>query len=159
VIEMKVGGLALDEKTRTPVLLLEEVGGDRVLPIWIGPPEASAIAMELAGKKFPRPLTHDLLKTVIMGLGAEVSRVAITGLVENTFFAKIFLRRDSHLVDIDARSSDAIALALRAGAPIFVAEELMKAAEGRSLSDEERARAVRRFMQGLDPEDFGKFSL
>jgi len=138
---------------------LEEIGGDRILPIWIGPPEASAIAMELAGKRFPRPLTHDLLKTVIAGLGAEVSRVAITDLVENTFYAKIFLRRDSHLVDIDARSSDAIALALRAQAPIFAAEELMAVAEGRSLTDEERAKAVRRFIRGMDPEDFGKFSL
>ena len=115
--QVKVASLGLDKATNTPVVILQETDGERVLPIWIGPGEASAIAMELAGKKFQRPLTHDLLKTVIEGLHGRVAKVLITELKDSTFFAKVMINRDqSDVLGVDARPSDSIALALRAEA-------------------------------------------
>src|SRR5262245_62960298 len=102
MVEVKVAGLASDEHSKTPVVILQEMQGSRVLPIWIGPTEAGAIAMELAGKKFQRPLTHDLMKTIVEGLKARVARVVITELKENTFYAKIFLAREKEILAIDA---------------------------------------------------------
>jgi hypothetical protein len=160
MVEVKVAGLAIDERSKTPVVILQEIGGARVLPIWIGPTEAGAIAMEIAGKKFQRPLTHDLMKTLIEGLKATVTRVHITELRENTFYAKIFLARDSEILAIDARPSDSIALAIRTKSPIYVAPELLSEERPpEPVSDEERARALQRHLRDMNPEDFGKFSL
>lgn len=160
MVEVKVAGLAIDERSKTPVVILQEIGGGRVLPIWIGPTEAGAIAMEIAGKKFQRPLTHDLMKTVIEGLKATVTRVHITELRENTFYAKIFIARDSEILSIDARPSDSIALAIRVKSPIYVAPELLSNDRPpEPVSDEERARALQRHLRDMNPEDFGKFSL
>ncbi len=160
MVEVKVAGLAIDERSKTPVVILQEIDGTRVLPIWIGPTEAGAIAMELAGKKFQRPLTHDLMKTVIEGLKATVTRVHVTELRENTFYAKVFLARDSEIIAIDARPSDSIALAIRAKAPIFVAPELMGSDRApEPMTDEEKARALQKHLRDMNPEDFGKFSL
>jgi uncharacterized protein len=159
VVEMKVWRLALDGRTDTPVVVLQEVAGKRVLPIWIGRSEARAIAMELAGQKFQRPLTHDLMKTVIEGLDGEIRKIAITELKENTFFARVFIQKGGDLIVIDARPSDSIALALRAKAPVFVSEELLKEQASEDLSDDERAEALRKYLDEMDPEDFGKFPL
>lgn len=160
LIEVNVSGLAIDERNKTPVVLLQEAGGERVLPIWIGPAEASAIAMELAGKKFARPLTHDLMKTIVDGLGATVVRVDITSIEENTFFAKIYLRRDSDIISIDARPSDSIALALRAEAAIYVEESLIKSSGGEvSIEEQQQGESLRKHLQDLDLEDFGRFSM
>ena len=158
LVEVRVSGLAIDDRNKTPVVLLQEASGDRVLPIWIGPAEASAIAMGLAGRKAPRPLTHDLLSTVINGLGAEVVRVDITELQDNTFFARIFLKRQSELFSIDARPSDSIALAIRAASPIYASEELIRATAS-EMSPDEQAKSLRKFLHDLDLEDFGKSSL
>lgn len=155
---MSVSGLAIDKKAQTPVVLLKENDGPRELPIWIGPPEASAIAMELTGRRFQRPLTHDLLKTVIEALDAEVRKVAIVDLQDKTYFARIFLEREGELITIDARPSDSIALALRTQAPIFVKEELLRedddepddTAAGPSMED------LQRQLEDMDPEEFGK---
>ncbi len=158
MIEVKVSGLALDERSKSPVVILQEIGGTRVLPIWIGPSEASSIAMELAGKKFQRPLTHDLMKTLVDGLGGRVNKILITELEESTFFAKILLNRDEEeVVSVDARPSDSIALALRAKSPIFVDRNLFKEVDGltRELNEEEEAENLRRFLRDLPPEDFG----
>jgi bifunctional DNase/RNase len=115
VIEMELVGVRVEMPSSSPIALLREVGGSRrVLPIFIGAPEATAIAMELAGKKFQRPLTHDLLMAVLNGLGAKVRRVEITDLRENTFYAKIYLEAAGELLAIDARPSDSIALAQKA---------------------------------------------
>jgi bifunctional DNase/RNase len=161
MVEVKVAGLAIDERSKTPVVILQETQGTRVLPIWIGPTEAGAIAMELAGKKFQRPLTHDLMKTIVVeALKVRVARVVITELRENTFYAKIFLARDKEIIAIDARPSDSIALAIRAHSPIFVAPELLS--DDRTpepVSDEEKARALQKHLRDMNPEDFGKFSL
>jgi bifunctional DNase/RNase len=160
MVEVKVAGLAIDERSKTPVVILQEIDGTRVLPIWIGPTEAGAIAMELAGKKFQRPLTHDLMKTLIEGLKAKVSRVDVTELRENTFYAKIYLARDSEIIAIDARPSDSIALAIRAKSPIFVAPELLSNERPpEPMTEEEKARALQKHLRDMNPEDFGKFSL
>jgi hypothetical protein len=160
MIEVRVSGLALDERNKTPVVILQEIEGTRVLPIWIGPSEASSIAMELAGKKFQRPLTHDLLKTVIEGLHGKVAKVLITELKESTFYAKVLIHQDKDLLGIDARPSDSIALALRAGSPIYVSEKLFQLGrEEKEMSEEERADALRKFLRNLPPEDFGKVGL
>ncbi len=170
--EVFVWQMAVDEKSRFPVVLLKEKNGSRKLPIWIGPAEAQAIAMELQGKKFQRPLTHDLMATLLKNLEAEVRKVEISSLKENTFFARIVLQRGNDLVSVDARPSDSIALALRMKAPIFAAAELLTedldtvdaggsetdAAPPREPSPEERADSVRRFIEEIDPEDFGRFS-
>jgi bifunctional DNase/RNase len=158
VVEMKVWKLALDDRTDTPVVILQEVSGTRILPIWIGRAEARAIAMELAGQSFQRPLTHDLMKTIIHGLGAKIRKVCIEDLKNNTFYAKIFIDKADEIVGIDARPSDSIALALRAKAPIFITEDLLREQpDAAEMSDDERAEALRRYLDDLDPEDFGKF--
>ena len=125
MIEVKVGGLIPDRKTRSHVLLLKLPGSAKYLPVWIGENEASAIDMAVRKQGFERPLTHDLLKSVIDGLGAEVSRVVITTIQDSTFFARILLTRNHEVVSIDARPSDSIALAVRVGCPIFLTEELV----------------------------------
>jgi len=158
VVEMKVWKLALDDRTDTPVVILQELSGNRILPIWIGRAEARAIAMELAGQSFQRPLTHDLLKTVIEGLGATIRKVCVEELRNNTFYAKIFIEKNDEIVGIDARPSDSIALALRSKSPIFIAEELLKEQpDTTEMSEDERAEALRRYLDDLNPEDFGKF--
>lgn len=156
-IEMAVSGLAIDERTHTPVVMLREKGGARMLPIWIGPSEASAIAIELTGRKFQRPLTHDLLKTVIEGLNARVPRIAIVDLRDKTYYAKVFLERDAEVLTIDARPSDCIALALRTGSPIFVREELLRDEENvEEMTSEESMEKLQKQLEEMDPDEFGK---
>src|SRR5688500_11119175 len=118
MIEVTVADLGLDRTTNTPVVILREKEGARVLPIWIGPAEASAIAMELQGMKAQRPLTHDLLKQILVGLGGDLRRVVISSVKENTYFAELLIRREDHVFQVDARRSASIALALRTHAPI-----------------------------------------
>ena len=163
MIEVRVAHLGLDRTTNTPVVILQEQGGERVLPIWIGPAEASAIAMELAGVKFARPLTHDLLKQVIVGLGAELRKVIITQVKDNTYFAELHIHRAEDVIQVDARPSDSIAVALRLKAPIFTsrdlldvpAEPLVESAPDPTQLD---AESLKEYLQKLNPEDFGKFT-
>jgi bifunctional DNase/RNase len=164
MIEVRVAHLGLDRASNTPVVILQEKEGERVLPIWIGPAEASAIAMELAGVKFARPLTHDLVKQVIVGLGGDLRRVIITQVKENTYYAELHIHRDDHVVQIDARPSDSIAVALRLKAPIFTQEDLLELTSvdtggpdvGTRPQDWD-AEQLKNYLQNLDPEDFGKF--
>ncbi|MBI4420925.1 MAG: bifunctional nuclease family protein [Gemmatimonadetes bacterium] len=163
MIEVRVAHLGLDRTTNTPVVILQEKDGERVLPIWIGPAEASAIAMELAGVKFARPLTHDLLKTLITGLGARLNRVLITQVKENTYYAELHVHRDDHVIQIDARPSDSIAIALRLNAPIFTQDDLLEltsvdTAEPTKESGALDPESLKSYLQNLDPEDFGKFT-
>lgn len=172
VVEVKVHGLILEHKTQQNVVILREADGARILPIWIGPGEAQAIRRLLAGESFPRPLTHDLLCIIVEGLRARVTRIVISDLRENTFFASVFVERESEVLSVDARPSDAIAVALRARAPVYANERLLQVppqpgepAEGegpeppREPSDAERAEQLRRYLEKLNPEDFGKFQL
>ena len=164
MIEVKVAHLGLDRATNTPVVILQEKEGERVLPIWIGPAEASAIAMELAGVKFSRPLTHDLVKQIVVGLGANLERVVISQVKENTYYAELHLHRDDHVIQIDARPSDSIAVALRLKAPIFTQEGLLELTSidtVEPLSPDTEAmdpESLKSYLENLDPEDFGKFT-
>jgi bifunctional DNase/RNase len=163
MIEVTVAHLGLDQKTNTPVVILQEKGGERVLSIWIGPAEASAIAMELAGIKFARPLTHDLLRQVVVGLGAELDRVLITRVKDNTYYAELHIHRDDHVVQIDARPSDSIAVALRLKAPIFTSEDLLDITPIDTVEPSQQpgpldSDQLKSYLQNLDPEDFGKFT-
>lgn len=156
--------LGLDRTSNSPVVILQEEDGERVLPIWIGPAEASAIAMELAGMKFARPLTHDLIKQVIVGLGADLRKVIITQVKDNTYYAELHIYRGDAVIQIDARPSDSIAVALRLKAPIFTSDDLLE--QSLDVSDEGPSSdpqpldedALRSYLQKLNPEDFGKFS-
>ena len=159
VVEVKINGLAVDAQAKSHVVILKEKDGERVLPIWIGPAEAQAIARELAGQRFQRPLTHDLLANIVDGLKAKVTRVVIAELKDNTFFAHLLLDRDGEAVVIDARPSDSIAVALRCGADIFVNEKLLnEPGEQDEPTAEEKAQELRKFLENLDPEDFGKYN-
>ena len=166
MIEVRVAHLGLDRTTNTPVVILQEREGERVLPIWIGPAEASAIAMELAGVKFARPLTHDLLKQLILGLGAELRKVIITQVKDNTYYAELHIYRGDTVIQIDARPSDSIALALRLKTPIFTSDTLLAVTSvdtgdpsgepgGPAPLDADQ---LKTYLQNLDPEDFGKFT-
>jgi len=169
VVEVRVHGLILEHKSQQNIVILREVDGERILPIWIGPGEAQAIRRILSEEPFPRPLTHDLLHLVVEGLKAKVTRVVISDLKENTFFANVFIERESEILSIDARPSDSVAVALRAKAPIFVSDKLLQTPprqeaeeEGdepprKALTQEEKAEQLRRYLEKLNPEDFGKF--
>jgi bifunctional DNase/RNase len=177
VIELEVASLGLDKASNTPVVILREVDGERLLPIWIGPGEASAIAMELAGIKFSRPLTHDLLNTVVRSLGSQLVRVLITRVVDNTYYASLMLQRNGETITIDSRPSDSVALALRASAPIFADVDLLDRTtvevagapldpgdstatpDTMSPASDEAAppEKLRDYLKRLDPEDFGRF--
>ncbi|NOT35211.1 MAG: bifunctional nuclease family protein [Candidatus Eisenbacteria bacterium] len=169
VVEVAIHGLILEPKSQQNVVILQETEGSRILPIWIGPGEALAIRRLINDEPFPRPLTHDLLQTLLDGLKARVTRVVIAELRERTYFANVVVERDSDVVSVDARPSDAIAVALRAKAAIFVNDELLEEprpaepgdeeATPRELTDEEKADQLRRFLEKLDPEDFGKFQM
>ena len=154
---MSVSGLAIDERTHTPVVLLKEKNGPRMLPIWIGPSEASAIAIQLTGRQFQRPLTHDLLKSVIEGLEAKVPKIAIVDLREKTYFAKVYLERAQDVLAIDARPSDCIALALRTGSPIFVREELLRTEDStEEMAGDSSMEQLQKQLEDMDPDEFGK---
>lgn len=174
MIEVTVQSLGLDQATKTPVVILREVEGERVLPIWIGPAEASAIAMELAGMKFARPLTHDLAATLIRGLGGVLQRVTISRVQDNTYFAELMIARDDEVFAVDARPSDSIAIALRLRARLFTSEGLLTdttietaesddedepasgaaPAEPKPLTPDE----LQAYLRKLGPEDLGRFN-
>jgi hypothetical protein len=162
VIRVSVAHLGLDRTTNSPVVILREVGGERTLPIWIGSSEASAIAMELQAVRPPRPMTHDLLRHLLTGLGGQLRRVNLTGIRDGTYFAELLIVRGETVFQVDARPSDAMALALRCNAPIFSADELLeRPANGPSDAPASEPGAdpdaLRRYLQKLDPQDFGRF--
>jgi uncharacterized protein len=126
MIEVKIGGLVPDRQGRSHILLLKVPTTSKYLPIWIGAAEATSIAVVLRGQEFDRPLSHDLMRDVVLGLGASVERVVITSLREGTFFARLVLQRDGEIISVDARPSDCIALALRVPCPVFVTDELLQ---------------------------------
>ena len=160
MIRMRVAHLGLDRATNTPVVVLREEDGERTLPIWIGASEANAIALELQGVKPERPLTHDLMKRLVAGLGGELRRVLIAGLRENTYLAQLLIYRGTEVFEVDARPSDSIALALRMNAPIFSEEDLLDRTARSSDTPQQPGsdpEALKRFLEGLDPQDLGRF--
>jgi bifunctional DNase/RNase len=158
-IEMTIKGLMVDPVTNMPIILLRDSGGQKVLPIWVGIYEANAIALQIENVSTPRPMTHDLLKNVITDLKAMVKKIVVSDLKENTFFAVIYLEVGGETVAIDARPSDAIALALRARAPIFVEESVIdnaKPFEGGEKPDTDR---LQKWLENLDPDELGKYKM
>ena len=160
MLEVKVDGLALDMMTNSPVVILSLKGTNKVLPIWIGHAEAWAIAMELSGIGSKRPMTHDMLKAIIASLSAEVEKVEITELKDQTFYARVLLKCDGKIHEIDARPSDSIALALKVKAPIFAEEELFNLGAPDMPSDlKTDPESLADRLKKINPEDFGKYSL
>jgi bifunctional DNase/RNase len=179
MIELLVSRLGLDSATNSYVVVLQERGGTRLLPIWIGQPEAESIVRHMHSVKNARPLTHDLVRNLILGMGAQLRRVQITRVEKSTYYAELHIQRGDTLVHIDARPSDSIAIALRLAAPIFAAEELLVEpaeeeeeeqsdvpgvgdSEGAEPSDpdgsELSAEQLKAYLENLRPEDFGKFN-
>ncbi len=161
VSEVEIRGLILDPVSNTPIVVLKKPAENVYLPIWIGIFEANAIALQLEGIQTPRPMTHDLLRSIIERLGAVVEGVTVHSLIENTFHATVRLRTDGgRIVEVDARPSDAIALALRCGAAIRVAESVFRDAHAMDLSKEEASESrIREWLQSLTPEELGKYKM
>lgn len=157
---MKVKGLMIDPVSNMPIVILKAPDGDAVLPIWVGIFEANAIAMQIEKIASPRPMTHDLLCNMVERLGARAEKVVITDLRDNTFFALIHLDRRGEKITVDARPSDAMALALRAEAPIFVEEGVLdrSSVSGEDAEPDETER-LRRWLETVDPEELGKYEM
>ena len=161
---MKVYGLTIDPMTNSPIIILKDLEGEKTLPIWIGLLEATAIASELENIKFSRPMTHDLIKSLLDNLGERVVSIEIFDLRENTFFALIYLVMQNKEFSLDARPSDALALALRSQAPIFVDEQVIQKSKAVDLGakteiDSEEGKKWAEILEGLDPDDFGKYKM
>jgi len=159
-VEMKIRGLMMDPVTNMPVVILKDIGGEQVLPIWVGIYEANAIALEIEKVSTPRPMTHDLLKNLLIGLEAEVRKVVVNDLRDDTFFAVIWLEREGQSISIDSRPSDALALALRVDCPIFVEDQVLKTSRlASALSDKVSSEEMRKWLENLGEEDMGRYKM
>ncbi len=159
-VEMKIRGLMMDPVTNMPVVILKGSEQDAILPIWVGIYEANAIALEIEKVTTPRPMTHDLLKNLLTGLEANVRKVVVNDLRDDTFFAVIWLERDGQTISIDSRPSDALALALRVDCPIFVEDEVLKTSKlASAISDKASAEELRRWLENLGEEDLGRYKM
>ena len=160
LIEMTIKGLMVDPITNMPIVILKDKDGERVLPIWVGIFEANAIALQIENIATPRPMTHDLLRNIIKDLEGTVERVVVCDLRDNTFYAVIYLTVRGESVAIDARPSDAIALALRTRSPILVEERVIDNARNLDLSsDREDSKHLKKWLEELDPDDLGKYKM
>lgn len=159
-IEMKIRGLMVDPSTNMPIVLLKDPKSEAILPIWVGLYEANAIALEVEKTHTPRPLTHDLLRSAIDSLNAEVKRVVVTELKDDTFYAVVWMEQGGEVVSLDARPSDALALALRADCPIFVDEEVLRSAKVLpNPAEQASAQDVKKWLEGLGDEDLGRYKM
>ena len=151
----------MDPATNTPIVMLKDVGSDSVIPIWVGIFEANAIAFEIEKIAAPRPMTHDLVRNVIRDLNAQLEKIVITEIKDDTFYAVLWMRQENEPVTVDARPSDAIALALRADCPIFVSEQVMQSAKLNTTgpSDGPTADQLRGWLEGLNDEDLGRYKM
>ena len=160
MIRMIVHGLTIDPASNSPILILKDPDSDRTLPIWIGLLEATAIASELENVTFSRPMTHDLMRNLLESARYSVTRVEVTDLRDNTFYALVHLSSASDELAVDSRPSDAIALALRTEAPIFVSEEVLDRSSSESPSDGEDAeKKYKDLLESMDPNEFGKYKM
>jgi bifunctional DNase/RNase len=160
-VEMKIRGLMMDPVTNMPIVILKDVGSANVLPIWVGIYEANAIALEIEKVSTPRPMTHDLIKTLLVGLDAGIKKVVVNELKDETFFAVIWVQRDGELISVDSRPSDALALALRLDCPIFVDDSVLKNSKLASSVAEKGStnQELRRMLENLGDEDFGRYKM
>ncbi|WP_180542419.1 bifunctional nuclease family protein [Nevskia soli] len=159
-VEMKIRGLMMDPVTNMPIVILKDVSGNTVLPIWVGIYEANAIALEIEKVSTPRPMTHDLIKSLLLGLSTGVRKVVVSDLKEDTFYALIWLDRDGEMISVDSRPSDALALALRLDCPIFVDDEVLKSSKvAATVSDKVNNEELKRWLEGLNDEDLGRYKM
>src|SRR5207253_2340078 len=159
-VEMKIRGLLMDPVTNMPIVILKDVTSDMVLPIWVGIYEANAIALEIEKVTTPRPMTHDLIKNVLVGLDTQVHKVVVTELREDTFYAVIWIERQGSVISIDSRPSDALALALRVDCPIFVEDDVLKNSKlATNASDRVTSEELRKWLENLNDEDLGRYKM
>lgn len=158
--EVKIRGLMMDPVTNMPVVVLKQVQGSAVLPIWVGIYEANAIALEIEKVQTPRPMTHDLLKNVLLGLNVRLQKVVVSELKEDTFYAVIWMERGGEIIAMDSRPSDALALALRLDCPIYVEEEVLKTSRIASAAAEKGSNEeLRKWLENLSDEDLGRYKM
>ncbi len=160
-IEMKIRGLMMDPMTNMPIVILKDINGNSILPIWVGVYEANAIALEIEKVTTPRPMTHDLIKTMLLGLNTGVRKVVVSELKDDTFYAVIWLEREGETITVDSRPSDALALALRLDCPIFVEDSVLKSSKATAaVSDKvNNNEELRRWLEGLNDEDLGRYKM
>jgi bifunctional DNase/RNase len=159
-VEMKIRGLMMDPVTNMPIVVLKDVQGQAILPIWVGVYEANAIALEIEKVETPRPMTHDLLKNVFLGLDVRVQKIVVNDLKDDTFYAIIWVEREGQMMTIDSRPSDALALALRMDCPIFVDEKVLKNAKiSSALTEKSTNEQLRNYLEGLSDDDLGRYKM
>ncbi len=159
-VEMRIRGLMMDPVTNMPIVILKDLDDSTVLPIWVGVYEANAIALEIEKVATPRPMTHDLVKNLLMGCEAGIQRVVVNELKDDTFFAVIWLEKEGELVSIDSRPSDALALALRLDCPIYVEENVISSSKVSSVvSEKANSEELRRWLENLGDEDLGEYKM
>jgi len=160
-VEMKIRGLMMDPVTNMPIVVLKDVGGTAILPIWVGIYEANAIALEIEKVSTPRPMTHDLIRTLLHGLETGMRKVVVSELKDDTFYAVIWLERDGQLISVDSRPSDALALALRLDCPIYVDDSVLKSSKASSAVSEKlnNNEELRRYLENLNDEDLGRYKM
>ncbi|MGI8741330.1 MAG: bifunctional nuclease family protein [Bryobacteraceae bacterium] len=159
-VEMKIRGLMIDPTTNMPIVVLKDVNGNSILPIWVGIYEANAIALEIEKVSTPRPMTHDLIKILLLGLGTGIRKVVVSELKEDTFYALIWLDKEGELISVDSRPSDALALALRLDCPIYVDDSVLKNSKTSNAAiDKVNNEELRRWLENLNDEDLGRYKM
>lgn len=159
-IEMRIKGLVIDPISKMPIVVLEDLEGNRLLPIWIGVFEANAISLKMENIHTPRPMTHDLVMNFLQQFGISIEKIVVTDVKDNTFYASIHCRQHDETLIIDSRPSDAIAISLRMEAPIFVQEEVVQKAHSMKFDENlEDSEKLKKWLEGLKPEDFGKYKM
>jgi len=159
-VEMKIRGLMMDPVTNMPIVILKDVSGASVLPIWVGIYEANAIALEIEKVSTPRPMTHDLIKNLLNGLETHVHRVVVSDLRDDTFYAVIWLERDGQTLSIDSRPSDALALALRVDCPIYVEDQVLKSSKiSSAVTDKVSNDELKKWLENLNDDDIGRYKM
>jgi len=159
-VEMKIRGLMMDPVTNMPIVVLKDTSGDSVLPIWVGIYEANAIALEIEKVTTPRPMTHDLIKTLLLGLDTSMKKVVVNELKDDTFYAVIWLERNGQSITIDSRPSDALALALRHDCPIYVDDRVLQSSRNsNTVSEKVNSEELRKWLENLNDEDLGRYKM
>lgn len=157
---MKIKGLVIDPISKMPIVVLEDPQKERMLPIWIGVFEANAISLKLENIATPRPMTHDLVQNLLNNLDTHVEKIVVSDIKDNTFYATIYCRHNGEIIPIDSRPSDAIALSLRTGSPIFVEDEVIEKAQSLKFDENlEDSEKLKSWLENLKPEDFGKYKM
>ncbi|MFL6464320.1 MAG: bifunctional nuclease family protein [Bryobacteraceae bacterium] len=159
-VEMKIRGLMMDPMTNMPIVVLKDLAGEAVLPIWVGIYEANAIALEIEKVTTPRPMTHDLIKVLLMGLDTSIKKVVVSELKDDTFYALIWLERNGELISVDSRPSDALALALRHDCPIYVEDRVLQTSKNSTtVSEKVNNEELRKWLENLNDEDMGRYKM